>query len=182
MSAHIIALVSLTALIATTNISSAMADQSRLDEIHRDIVTKYHDVKHLSSVEFQSMEKSAIVVFDVREVDEFAVSHINGAIRVDPDIELAEFENKYAVQLAGKTAVFYCSVGRRSSDLLSQLNGTLKTNGAVAAYNLSGGVFRWHNEQRPLISENEQKTAFVHPYNFYWGRLIDNRSAIRYKP
>ena len=127
MSAHIIALVSLTALIATTNISSAMADQSRLDEIHRDIVTKYHDVKHLSSVEFQSMEKSAIVVFDVREVDEFAVSHINGAIRVDPDIELAEFENKYAVQLAGKTAVFYCSVGRRSSDLLSQLNGTMSS-------------------------------------------------------
>jgi rhodanese-related sulfurtransferase len=180
--AQIIALVSVSALIASTNIGSVMEDQSRSDKIHRDIVTKYSDVKHLSAVEFQGMGKSAVVVFDVREVDEFAVSHINGAVRVDPDIELAEFANKYAVQLAGKTAVFYCSVGRRSSDLLSQLNGMLKTNGAVAAYNLNGGVFRWHNEQRPLMNENQQKTAFIHPYNFYWGRLIDNRSAIRYKP
>jgi rhodanese-related sulfurtransferase len=160
----------------------AIADQSRLDKIHRDIVSKYSDVKHLGAVEFQAMEDSAVVVFDVREEEEFAVSHIDRAVRVDPDIELTDFVSKYSMQLAGKTIVFYCSVGRRSSELATQLSGILKTSGAVASYNLTGGIFRWHNEQRPLISLNKQETTFIHPYNFYWGRLIDDRAAIRYKP
>jgi rhodanese-related sulfurtransferase len=182
MSGRLIELVSLTTLILTANIGLAMADQSRLDKIHRDIVTKYSDVKQLGAVELQSMKDSAVIVFDVREEEEFAVSHIGGAVRVDPDIELTEFANKYSTELSGKTIVFYCSVGRRSSELASQLAGMLKTNGAVAAFNLSGGIFRWHNERRPLMSLNKQETIFIHPYNFYWGRLIDDRAAIRYKP
>lgn len=182
MFARIFSITALITLFAAANISSAMADQSRLDKIHLDIVNKYTDVKHLSAVEFQAMEASDLVVFDVREVEEFAVSHIDGAVRVDPDIELSVFREKYAKYLAGKTAVFYCSVGRRSSDLVSQLSGMLETNGAIAAYNLTGGVFRWHNEQRPLMSLNTQESQLIHPYNFYWGRLIDNKSAIRYTP
>lgn len=153
-----------------------------MDKIHLDIVNKYGNVKHISAFEFQAMEDSEVIIFDVREAEEFAVSHINGAVRVDPDIKLTEFSDKYALRFAGKTAVFYCSVGRQSSDLLSQLSGMLETNGIVAAYNLIGGVFRWHNEQRPLISFNRQGTALIHPYSFYWGMLIEDRAAIRYKP
>lgn len=181
MSARIF-VIFVTVLLSLTNIRLASGDQLRLDKIHQDIVNKYSDVEHLSGPDFQELDISQALIFDVREAEEFAVSHINGAFRIDPDTELAEFSERYADRVAGKTVVFYCSVGRRSSDLLRKLSPMLETNGAIAAYNLVGGIFRWRNEQRPLVDLRKEETQLVHPYNFYWGRLIDDRSAVRYKP
>ena len=57
-----------------------------------------------------------ILLFDVREQDEFAVSHLPGAIRLAPDVSVKQFIQDYGARLDSVTPIFYCSVGRRLLD------------------------------------------------------------------
>ena len=152
-----------------------------LDNIHEKIVNDYEQVEHLEATQLTEMDQTDIVLFDVREQKEFDVSHLEGAIQVDPNMTPQEFEELFANQIEGKTLVFYCSVGRRSSKLLSEVTEIVEENGANSSYNLVGGVFHWSNQERPLVNE-AQPTAKVHPYNLYWGRLLEDKEAISYKP
>lgn len=152
-----------------------------LDEIHDKIVEDYEQVEHLEASQLMEMDQENFVFFDVREQKEFDVSHLDGAIQVDPDISPEEFVERYAEQIDGKTLVFYCSVGRRSSKLLSEVSEVIDENNVNASYNLVGGVFRWSNDERPLVNL-AQPTEKVHPYNLYWGQLIEDKEAISYKP
>lgn len=152
-----------------------------LDNIHEKIVKDYKQVEHIEAPQFAEMDQTDVIIFDVREEKEFSVSHLDGAIQVDPDTSPEEFEGRFANQIDGKTLVFYCSVGRRSSKLLSEVSEVIEENNANDSYNLIGGVFRWSNQERPLVNE-AQSTAKVHPYNLYWGQLIEDKEAISYKP
>ncbi len=154
--------------------------RDKLASIHKEIVADYAQVEHINADEFLAMNADELVIFDVRESKEYSVSHLEGAIRVDPDISVEDFEQKYAAKLNGKTAVFYCSVGRRSSKLAARVDDVVDQYGATAAYNLTGGVFRWRNEQRPMMSRTNQVTDKIHPYNWYWSRLIKDKKAIQY--
>lgn len=147
-----------------------------LDRIHSHIVSDHQNIAHLTAEEFQSLEPDNIVLFDVRETDEYEVSHIYGAVQVQPNIDIDDFGEDYGELLKGKTVVFYCSVGRRSSDLLGRLAPLLKSSGVHASANLKGGIFNWVNQSKKL---NGSK---VHPYNAYWGRLVEDPSNIAYKP
>ena len=91
------------------------------------------------------------MVFDVRTPAEYAVSHLPGAVNVDPDMPAADFLARYGDSVDGKTAVFYCSVGVRSSRLASRVARELKARGAVAVDDMAGGIFAWHGEARPLV-------------------------------
>ena len=156
--------------------------QTGLERIHERLIKKYDNVEHISSTEFSEMGADDLIVFDVRKEKEFAVSHIEGSIRIDPDTEADEFAAQYADQLKGKTVVFYCSVGRRSSALASRVDSIIESSEATASYNLTGGVFSWRNQERSLVDQSLEPTTKVHPYNFYTGRLIKDRKAISYKP
>ena len=83
--------------------------------------------------------------------------------------------------MKGKTVVFYCSVGVRSSSKASELEAIIKRAGAVASYNLTGGLFYWHNQSLPVVQDKDTATQYIHPYNDYWGQLISNDDAIRYQ-
>lgn len=160
--------------------ASAAGGNQKLDEIHKNIKEKYQALQHLNANNFETIAADDLIVFDVREQNEFDVSHLNGAIRVDPDISVDEFVASFQPITKGKKLVFYCSVGRRSSELASKVqNKLLKTAGTQEIYNLEGGIFRWHNDSRALVS-GQQSSDFVHPYNRYWGRLIDRPKMIRY--
>ena len=156
--------------------------QTDLERIHEKLIKKYQNVEHISSAEFSSIDVDDLVIFDVRKEKEFAVSHIEGSIRIDPDTKAEEFAAQYADQLEGKTVVFYCSVGRRSSALASRVDSIIENSEAAASYNLTGGVFSWRNQERSLVDQASESTTKVHPYNFYTGRLIEDRKAISYKP
>jgi len=159
----------------------ALAQQS-LERIHAGIVDEYNNIEHVGAGELLAMSPSDVLLFDVREQDEFTVSHIQGSIQVDPDIDEDAFAERYGSNLEGKTAIFYCSVGRRSSQLASKLDEFIQEKNGVGAANLIGGVFQWRNESRPLVSINRVPTNQVHPYNWYWGRLIEDKGAISYQP
>ncbi len=152
-----------------------------LDEIHDDIVSNYAQVSQLEASKLIEMNPEDVILFDVREQKEFDVSHLDGAIQLDPDTSPEEFEDRFANEINGKTLVFYCSVGVRSTKLLSEVTEIVDENNASASYNLVGGVFRWSNDERPLVNQ-AQDTTKVHPYNLYWGQLIEDKEAISYKP
>lgn len=154
---------------------------SGLEKIHRSIERSYSTVEHISPAQLAQSPSDEFVLFDVRELDEYAVSHLDGAIRVDPDIDVETFIAEHREALAGKTPVFYCSVGRRSSALLSRLDTVLKSADVKGAYNLEGGAFRWSNENRLFIKDGVE-TEMIHPYNLFWGRYLKNKHAIQYAP
>jgi rhodanese-related sulfurtransferase len=106
------------------------------------------------------------VLIDVRSPEEYAVSHIPGAVSA------ARFEQQVATLRrvgANRLVVLYCSVGWRSA----QAAENLIKSGATNVRNLDGSIFEWANENRPLVDHANAPTAFVHPYNETWGRLLD---------
>jgi rhodanese-related sulfurtransferase len=111
------------------------------------------------------------LLVDARTEEEYAVSHLKTAIPID-------FTRTDTLNFPIDTPiVVYCSVGYRSAIVAQKLQKA----GFSQVFNLSGGIFEWANEQRPmfqLISEKLHFTTFVHPYNATWGKLLreQNRS------
>lgn len=154
-----------------------------LDAVRADVRQKYQGVKHLSTDELARMldSKEPLLLLDVREKQEFAVSHIPGAIRVDPGAWSWSFMKSFGGQANAKRVIFYCSVGVRSSTLAKQVQEALKTRGARAVYNLDGGIFAWHNERRRL-ADRKGDTPYIHPFDDHWGKLIKRTDLVRTAP
>ncbi len=155
-----------------------------LPVLQKDILSRYDGVQHItgqSLAEKLKQAKEEVVIFDVREVGEYNVSHIANAIQVAPNIWHSPFMRKYAASLKGKTVVFYCSVGVRSSKLARYVQEAVKKAGATSVLNLQYGIFGWHNEKRALIN-NDKATDVVHPYNKHWGQLVNRNALLSYKP
>ncbi|MBN4073705.1 MAG: sulfurtransferase [Gammaproteobacteria bacterium] len=161
-----------------------VADDSPLLNVHQQVIKSYPGVNHIGTQEVEHMleaDANGVILFDVRKPKEYAVSHIKGAIYVSPKIGQKEFLNLYGDTVKGKTVVFYCSVGHRSSKLSKRVQDALHEKGAIQSYNMKGGLFAWHNELRPL--ENAQsETQLIHPYNRRWGKLVDRKSLTSYSP
>ncbi|MEM9027020.1 MAG: rhodanese-like domain-containing protein [Pseudomonadota bacterium] len=177
-------LVILASIIALTTNSSG-----GLSEVEDDIRTRYSDVSHLSPRAVASWTRDVgasigrrpdVLLVDVRDPGEFAVSRIGGALRIDPGVKPSAVADILG-DVRGKTIVFYCSVGERSSSMAQRVQRFLTDRGAIAVHNLSGGIFRWHNEQRQLHNA-EGATDYVHPYNTVWGQYVIRQDAVRYTP
>ena len=134
-----------------------------VDSLVRD---RYPTVRHIDADDLQQRLDSTrpVVLIDVRTAEEFAVSHLPAAIRVepftDPDAAMTRLPRTTEI-------VAYCSVGYRSADFVHRL----QSHGYVNAVNLRGSIFRWANEGRPLISE-KGPTDQVHPFDARWGKLL----------
>jgi len=155
-------------------------DPFTLDAVRERVIRDYGGVAQLSTQAFADhmARGTDFLLLDVREEDEFAVSRLKGAERVDPGIWRRSFMNRFADRVRGKTVIFYCSVGVRSSKLAQQVQAALKEQGAKAVYNLDGGIFAWHNEARTLVNA-KGKTQFVHPFDEHWGRLVKHNDLLR---
>jgi rhodanese-related sulfurtransferase len=131
------------------------------------------DVTHLTSQALSNRlhnKTNQLIVFDVRKPEEFAVSHLQGAIQIDPDMDAATFRNTFADQIQGKELVFYCSAGYRSSQFAERLTEEIPN----ATFNLSGGIFRWYNQGHPVYNQDGPVND-VHPYSDRFKRMIDQR-------
>lgn len=112
-----------------------------------------------------------LVILDVREPEEYAVSHLRGALSVDPshpDVEGLSIP-------PASTVVVYCSIGYRSAAIVDDL----KNAGVDEVYNLEGGLFEWANQGRAVYRE-EKPVHEVHPFNRWWGLLL--KSELRGRP
>lgn len=114
-----------------------------------------------------------VVLLDIRQPDEYAVSRIAGARNVSPDAGASALAN------VPKNAqiVTYCSVGWRSSAYAERL----REAGYTDVQNLDGSIFRWANEGRVVVDSAGQAVRVVHPFDRLWGRLLreDLRADVR---
>lgn len=102
-------------------------------------------------------------VVDVRGANEFAVSHLRGAVLAPLD----RLEATLAGVDRGRAVVAVCSVGYRSGAAARRLRAA----GFRDVRNLDGGLFGWVNGGRTLVAGGASTRA-VHPYSALWGMLI----------
>ena len=132
------------------------------------IRTTYPTVRHISTdslAAWQHQTAEAPLLLDIRAKDEFAVSHLHGARRLDPDTD------DFAIlrHLPPDTPIVtYCSVGYRSAAMAERLAETGFTN----VVNLEGSIFAWANEGRPVFRD-DRAVQQVHPYDAVWGVLLN---------
>lgn len=126
-------------------------------------------------------DKSDLLLIDARHIEEYKLSHLKTAEFFTSVEDLLENVTCH-VSTLDTPIVVYCSIGYRSADVTNSL---LKT-GYSHVYNLSGGIFQWVNEERPIFQKTQlHKTQFqrnqlqnsrlvksVHPYNKLWGKLL----------
>ncbi|MDP3983811.1 MAG: rhodanese-like domain-containing protein, partial [Acidimicrobiia bacterium] len=108
---------------------------------------------------------AAPILHDSRAREEYDVSHLQGAF---PAPTLATALKKLSDVGKDQSIVTYCSVGYRSGALAEQLQAA----GYTRVYNLSGSIFQWANEGRPVY-RGPERVSEVHPYNRAWGVLLD---------
>ncbi len=147
----------------------SLGDEGAFDEMKQIIRKRFPQVSQVSTAELaawlQNKSRAQPILLDVRTAEEFRVSHLRGAIQVDPSAKAADLG---PVVSSGRPVVTYCSVGYRSSAVAERL---VKA-GVPQVQNLEGSIFQWANEGRPLEAEGKP-VAKVHPYNSKYGKMLD---------
>lgn len=114
------------------------------------------------------------VLLDARTPVEYDVSHLQGAVQIDPYRPslrpLRGFPKDTAI-------VLYSTVGYRGARVVD----FLARQGYTRVANLDGGVFRWVNAGRPVF-RLDRATTEVHPYDPNWGLLLESRHRIEAPP
>jgi rhodanese-related sulfurtransferase len=140
--------------------------------LQRRIAGRFPEVKWISTADLGRWQDDTgqpqPVVLDARTLAEYAVSHLRGAVAIDP--YRPSLRPLQGVQASGSIVV-YSSAGYRGARVASWLARA----GYTSVVNLSGGIFKWANEGRPLFQEANRPTALVHPYDRRWGMLVDGR-------
>ena len=154
-------------LLATTFQTGCTQDVKWSTVLHA-VRVEYEDVQHITTDSLkQRLDQSAtsgVTLLDTRTRGEFNVSHLRGAVRVDPDEE--EFSSLDSLDRA-TPIVTYCSVGYRSAAVARRLGELGFTN----VSNLEGSIFKWANEDLPVYRGDEIVTE-VHPFDRLWGQLL----------
>jgi rhodanese-related sulfurtransferase len=138
--------------------------------------SEFPEVQHVSAEDLRlrlDSGRKAPIVLDVRSAEEFEVSHLPGAIRVEPEGDLPDFLRTLDHDAP---VVAYCSVGYRSSRLVERL----RQEGFTDAKNLEGSIFEWANRGY-LVERDGTPVREVHPFDAKWGRLLDP-SLHAYRP
>jgi rhodanese-related sulfurtransferase len=103
------------------------------------------------SVSVQDLPADAVLL-DVREPDEWAAGHVEGAQHIPMnDIPRRTDELDQAADI-----VVVCKVGGRSARVTAWLNQQ-----GYQATNLDGGMLAWAAARRPMISETSAPPAVI---------------------
>ena len=128
-----------------------------------------HTVPLINSEDLNEAIKQgkSMVLLDIRSDEEYAVSHLEGAKKIDYD----DFEKKDVQDIPlDAVVVVYCSVGYRSEKIGEQLLDMGFTN----VRNLYGGIFQWKNDGFEVVNSRSIATDSVHTYNKSWSKWLDN--------
>ena len=142
-------------------------EQRAWPAVKQRIRAEFPGVRQISAESLHAMLASADrppILLDVREESEYRISHLRGALRIDPD------DPRPALPGVEKDTpvVAYCSVGYRSSALVERL----MRQGYSDVSNLEGSIFEWANRGYPVVRDG-QEVRQVHPYDREWGRLLE---------
>jgi rhodanese-related sulfurtransferase len=139
--------------------------------VHRLTARKFPQVRWISASELTRwMDDSTRphpVLLDARTQEEFLVSHLAGAIRIDPYRPILRPIRSFPKDTS---IVVYSSVGYRGA----RLADFLARQGYSNVSDLDGSIFRWANEGRPIVRDDRPATR-VHPYDGRWGLMLESR-------
>jgi rhodanese-related sulfurtransferase len=100
--------------------------------------------KEISPVELNALlAAGAVTLVDVREPDEFAAGHIEGAI----NLPLSKFEAAAVPVVPGKTTILQCAGGKRSGMALDRCASAR----AAIDTHLGGGLGAWKAAGLPVV-------------------------------
>ena len=123
-------------------------------------------VKTINSKELIKLSKNQnLLLADVRQKKEFAVSHLRGA----------EENINWESVSKNRPVVLYCTIGYRSI----KCGAALTRRGFHHLYHLDGGILRWKNEGNVVINQKNQPTDSVHVYSGLFGFLLRKGQAVR---
>ncbi len=166
------------------NWSYFISPPASLEVIEIDLARHYPDVANLTPAALSgelSEGGAEVLLLDVREPGEFAVSRLAGAIQIEPSARASEVVGVVGAHARGRIVVLYCSVGQRSSAMAQRAQTALRQAGAVEVVNLQGGIFAWRNAGLPVVNARGA-TPFVHPYNRTWSRYLQRQDLVAYTP
>lgn len=137
-------------------------------DVERDVRKRWPKVRQISTARLAEMLTTSgnVVLVDVREPREFAISHLPGARSFPEGADLGPLLQDVANSSA---IVLYCSVGVRSARAAAALGPTV---GPAPVYSLTGSIFAWANEGRPLQGAKGEPAHLVHPFDASWQRLL----------
>ncbi|MFD3484617.1 MULTISPECIES: rhodanese-like domain-containing protein [unclassified Streptomyces] len=95
------------------------------------------------------------LVLDVRENDEWAAGHVEGALHIPMSEFVARFGEVTEAVADGRKAFVMCRVGGRSAQVTQYL-----VQQGVDAANVEGGMQAWEGAGRPMVTDNGSP-AFV---------------------
>ena len=134
------------------------------------IKLNFPQVKSLTTQELdlwlKDPDESDPLLIDARHIEEYELSHLQTAELFASVQDLLKDVTCH-VSTLDTPIVVYCSIGYRSADVAN----SLVKAGFSHVFNLSGGIFQWVNEERPIFQKN-QSVKSVHPYNKVWGKLL----------
>ncbi len=137
------------------------------EQIKRLVRLKFPTVRHLTTTELAAWltdkNRKPPAIFDARSEQEYAVSHLKDAMRLDS----SQIDRMAAERDKTQPVVIYCAVGWRSSAMAIRL----AERGFTNVCNLEGSIFQWAIEKRPLFRD-DQPVNQVHPYSKKWEKLL----------
>lgn len=145
------------------------AKSARMAQMYREIHEKFKDVPDVTVSQYLQWRKTqprSIVLVDVRDDHERAISTIPGAISI------YQFKKKKDYYRNRKVIV-YCTIGYRSSVFARTL---MKAD--FVAYNLKGSAIAWAHAGELFQTPQGEKTRRLHVYGKPWDLLPNGYQAI----
>ncbi|MEU2148202.1 MULTISPECIES: rhodanese-like domain-containing protein [Streptomyces albovinaceus subgroup] len=88
-------------------------------------------------------------VLDVRENDEWAAGHVEGALHIPMSDFVGRFGELTAAAEDGRRVYVMCRVGGRSAQVTQYL-----VQQGIDAVNIDGGMQAWDGAGRPMVTDN----------------------------
>jgi len=136
----------------------------RLYESYRDDFPEVRGVTPEDLIKLRAQED--VLLVDVREASERAVSVIPGAITRE------QFESEKS-SIGDRPIVAYCTIGYRSGEYVEKLNKE-----GIPALNLEGSILAWVNAGQPIVDSHGAATKRVHTYGAQWSLLPEGYEAV----
>ena len=143
------------------------ARRAAVDEMYSEYRSDFPQAPEITVVELlERQAQEDILLVDVREPEERAISHIPGSISKE-DFEQRRNED------ALPPVVAYCTIGYRSGQFVEQLQAD-----GIDATNLKGSILAWVHAGQPVHDPEGNDTQRVHVYGKRWDLLPNDYEAV----
>lgn len=142
---------------------------ARIDAMYADYREDFPEIGEISAEELAALLEGdgEVIIVDVREPKERAVSIIAGSITQDT------FEANREQYPKDATIVLHCTIGYRSGKYAEKLQRR-----GIEALNLKGSILSWVHAGQPVVTLEGEETRRVHVYGQKWNLLPKGYEAV----